>query len=235
MARVHRGKLLLKLATLTFVLYLTCSVHGQGGGTIRPVTGTDEERCETLNTTIPASSICTSINYTSVHVPNLRGHETQLDAINELDDFISVIDSGCSGALRHFLCSYYLPLCYVDTFNGNQPVLVKPCRSVCEYVRESCEPVIVGGGGIWPPHFNCSNEESFGEPPTCFAFEDIGTQQPASTDEGPFTTEEISTEEVEETNGVGFTPDSGAIPNGAPLSFVTMVICILGVLAHTHL
>lgn len=224
------------------LLYLTCSVSGQS--TIRPVEDDDTERCEILNTTLLNADLCAGINYTSVHLPNLRGQNTQAYALAELEDFTPVIN--CSVAFRTFLCSFYLPLCFPDPINNNAPVLLKPCRSVCEYVRPPCEeairieavrfPIFANMSSFWPSQFNCSDESLFGEPPTCFAFQDIGTLPPTTT-RGIETTTASQAPETTTTRSTvsASTPTSGDIPNGAPSCLVTMVMCILGVLIRFHI
>lgn len=88
--------------------------------------------------------------------PNVREHSTQAEAMNELDDFLPLILSQCSNAIVHFLCSVYMPHCSSTSMSG-EIIVVSPCRSVCEYVRLGCEPLLTQNGFPWPNHLMCDN------------------------------------------------------------------------------
>ena len=167
----------------------------EGQGTIRPVNGDDPGVCEPL-----ASVVCTQTNvgYSSTFVPNPRGHESQMEADGEIIDFVRLIETRCSSALYHFLCSYYFPFCFnVD----NHATRLKICRSFCEFVRPACEPTINAFGYPWPIFLNCSLSDFTDEQP-CFGPADPSnlaiptiqlTVTPVRGLELPLTSSEMST------------------------------------------
>ena len=95
---------------------------------------------------------CSRVGYTTASFPNYRDHDTQTAASSELENFRALARSVCSNAVVHFLCSVYAPFCDPERPEFRVP----PCRELCEYVREGCEPPVVQFGLRWPPHLECS-------------------------------------------------------------------------------
>ena len=153
-------------STLLLVLELSC---GQGG--VRPVQPDYNGRCEKLTI-----KFCTNIRIeNTVYLPNSRGHDTQEDAFKELNDYLPyVINSSCSNGLYDFLCSYYFPICYDDPLSS-KPTKLKPCRSLCEYVRPPCEAALITNNFTWPVFLNCSLEDFASDNSTCFGPPDPST------------------------------------------------------------
>ena len=105
---------------------------------------------------IQSMPICEEMPWDYALFPNLRDHESQEEANSELEQFRSLIELNCSGAIVHFLCSIYAPFCSTDI---NPPKVIRPCRSLCQYVRDGCEqPFLERAGGLpWPEHLICEN------------------------------------------------------------------------------
>ena len=99
--------------------------------------------------------MCINIDWQNTSFPNLRDHDTQAEANNELTGFYPLVLSKCSNALVHFLCSVYTPACFQYP-DGTYHIL-KPCRNICTYVRQSCEPLMRGYGYSWPTPLECTN------------------------------------------------------------------------------
>ena len=111
------------------------------------------EECEPI-TDMP---ICKDMPWNYTAFPNIRGHTSQTEANQELEQFRQLIEVNCSGAIVIFLCSIYAPFC-----TDNHPLRVlRPCRRLCQHVRNGCEPVFNerAGGLPWPDHLNCDNYE----------------------------------------------------------------------------
>ena len=106
-----------------------------------------EHKCE--KTSIP---LCNEIGYNLTYMPNRFGHKTQFDAGLIIHQFWPLVLINCSPRLKHFVCSLYAPIC--DPLYHKEIV---PCRSFCEEVRDSCEPVMKQNGFPWPNHLECSN------------------------------------------------------------------------------
>ena len=156
---------------------------------VRPPVNGDERTCEVINV-----NLCRGLGLNG-SLPNPRGHTTQDAAGAELNDFQILVNTSCSTVLLHFLCSFYLPTCTI--FNG-MIFTLRPCRSLCESVRSSCESEYDNFPNLnWPTFFNCSTDnfgddpENFGDPP-CFG-PDVPTTLPPSTSPPTTTTTAVST------------------------------------------
>ena len=93
-------------------------------------------KCQPLDA--DAVPYCANVGYDMVALPNSKGHNTQQEAFEELQNFWPLISTGCSGAAVHFLCSVYLPPCLEDSEE-----VVKPCRELCDEFQGSCEAELV--------------------------------------------------------------------------------------------
>lgn len=112
--------------------------------------------------------LCDGVGYTSIYLPNFRGHTTQEEAAAELDDFMQLIDSGCSPAIRQFLCSYYLPFCFNSPLN-QETLRLRPCRSLCEEASANCSRLLEQNSNYtWPTFFDCSLDSFPCGRATCF-------------------------------------------------------------------
>ena len=132
-----------------FVLYLDKPT--QQIITIESVT--EMETCEPITNDIPT---CVNVGWTNTSYPNLRSHQNQSEAHDELKDFDPLIQMKCSNKIVHFLCAIYAPLCAYPQSSADA-IVVKPCRSLCEYVRSDCEPVLNKNGYGWPPDLRCDD------------------------------------------------------------------------------
>ncbi|XP_074618009.1 secreted frizzled-related protein 3-like [Acropora palmata] len=132
-------------------------VAGQTG----PVdSDSSQQRCEEIQI-----DLCKSLPFNRTRFPNDFGHTNQ-SAVNEtmwkmarrLNAFI------CSEDLVFFVCTMYLPIC-IET--QNMPKIIKPCRSVCEKVKEDCLKVLEPSGGTSPfvvfPELPCHNLEYYNQ------------------------------------------------------------------------
>jgi hypothetical protein len=105
-------------------------------------------RCEPI--TVP---LCVGIKYNLTRMPNLVGHLTQSDAAQQLNEFIPLVQIGCSRLLKFFLCSLYAPMC---TEQVDEALVIPACRSMCLEVRSKCEPVLTRFNFRWPDVLDCS-------------------------------------------------------------------------------
>ena len=150
-----RSTLLQVLSGALQILSYTVAQDDQGQNSSTPVTlpTIGPEKCQ-LVTHIP---ICEDMPWNYTIFPNFRGHSSQTEANQELEQLRQLIEVNCSGAIRIFLCSIYVPFCTDD-----HPLRVlPPCKRLCQHVRDGCEPVFNqrAGGLPWPDHLNCDNYE----------------------------------------------------------------------------
>ena len=143
--------LLLDLCALVVLV----SVRYSAGLTISVTTiasQTPLPTCEPITNDIPT---CINVGWTNTSFPNLRSHTTQAEAYEELEDFNPLIQVQCSNKIVHFLCAVYAPICLNFGGGAEHDVVLEPCRSLCEYVRNDCEPQLNAVGCTWPNNLNC--------------------------------------------------------------------------------
>lgn len=105
-------------------------------------------------------SFCKGVGYSNASFPNFRMQTKQSDANSELMQFILLVNSGCSNALVHYLCSVYAPFCEASYRK------IPPCSNLCTYVRDSCAPKLQAYGISWPPQLGCEQWPAYGA--VCF-------------------------------------------------------------------
>nr|XP_025040197.1 secreted frizzled-related protein 2-like isoform X2 [Pelodiscus sinensis] len=86
-------------------------------------------------------SMCHSIGYSEMRLPNLMGHTNMGDVILKSTKWQHIVQTGCHPHARTFLCSLFAPVC-LDT-------------SMCVAVRDSCAPVLLCHGQSWPDSLDC--------------------------------------------------------------------------------
>ncbi|KAM3872521.1 secreted frizzled-related protein 5 [Diretmus argenteus] len=118
------------------------SMLSMGGG------GHWEPRSSSRCVPIPTGmALCQSIGYDTMRMPNLLGHESPSEAVQQSASWLPLLARECHPDARIFLCSLFAPIC-LDRF-------VSPCRSLCESVRDSCAPIMGCYGYPWPEILNC--------------------------------------------------------------------------------
>ncbi|KAK7155967.1 hypothetical protein R3I94_006133 [Phoxinus phoxinus] len=123
---------------------------GDEGLTVHPVSDSGAVRsvCKPVPNTM---GLCSGIGYGEMRLPNLLGHDTAREAQQQSASWIPLLGKHCHRDTRRFLCSLFAPVCLPEV-----PVPVRPCRSLCEAVRDACLPVMSAFGFPWPEMFNCS-------------------------------------------------------------------------------
>lgn len=100
---------------------------------------------------IPANLLlCHDIEYTEMRLPNLLGHETMNEVLQQAGSWIPLVQKQCNPDTRKFLCSLFAPVCLDDL---DEPI--QPCRSLCESVKQGCAPVMAAFGFPWPDMLDC--------------------------------------------------------------------------------
>jgi len=109
-----------------------------GGGRLQ------QSKCED----IPANmSLCKNIGYTKMRFPNLLGHDTMTEMLQQARPWVPLLGIGCHENTKLFLCSLFSPVC-VD-----RPIY--PCRTFCEAVKAGCESRMLTYGYPWPEMLRC--------------------------------------------------------------------------------
>nr|XP_016849571.1 PREDICTED: secreted frizzled-related protein 2 isoform X2 [Anolis carolinensis] len=100
---------------------------------------------------IPASLLlCRGIEYPNMRLPNLLGHETLQEVLEQAGAWIPLVQKQCHRDTRKFLCSLFAPVC-IDDLDET----IQPCHSLCQQVKESCAPVMSAFGFPWPDMLDC--------------------------------------------------------------------------------
>uniref|UniRef100_A0A8D0A3S9 FZ domain-containing protein n=1 Tax=Sander lucioperca TaxID=283035 RepID=A0A8D0A3S9_SANLU len=92
-------------------------------------------------------ALCQNIGYDNMRMPNLLGHESPAEAVQQSASWLPLLARECHPDARIFLCSLFAPIC-LDRF-------ISPCRSLCESVRDSCAPIMSCYGYPWPEILRC--------------------------------------------------------------------------------
>lgn len=101
---------------------------------------------------VPSSmSLCHGVGYSEMRLPNLLGHDTMKEALQQAASWVPLLTKQCHRETKKFLCSLFAPVCISQM---EEPIF--PCRSLCEAVRDSCLPVMAAFGFPWPEMLNCS-------------------------------------------------------------------------------
>ena len=137
--------------------------------------GWQEAHCQTVPPVTEAPicrphilSQCRNLSYNTT-LPNLRGQTTPRVIEEEFLQFEILFRYNCSNALLVFLCAVYAPLCGSISPNST-PVVLKPCRNICNHVYDGCIGVFNEFQYQWPEILTCENfpqrgvEVCFGPP-----------------------------------------------------------------------
>lgn len=101
---------------------------------------------------IPSSLLlCRGIEYQNMRLPNLLGHESLQEVLEQASTWIPLVQKQCHSDTRKFLCSLFAPVCIDDLDE-----IIQPCRSLCEKVKDSCAPVMSAFGFPWPDMLDCT-------------------------------------------------------------------------------
>ncbi|KAK7095210.1 hypothetical protein V1264_006651 [Littorina saxatilis] len=99
--------------------------------------------------------MCQHMPYTLGSLPN-PFLQNDLDEIGvEIQQYTSMVESGCSTRLSFLLCGAFMPFC-IHGPSQDQPYVV-PCREVCQQVQHDCRRQFhdAWGGLPWPSKLHC--------------------------------------------------------------------------------
>nr|CAB3266011.1 sFRP2 secreted frizzled-related protein precursor [Phallusia mammillata] len=96
--------------------------------------------------------LCYGMEYNRMRFPNLLGHETMQEVLQQASDWPPLVAARCHPETRKFLCTLFAPVCMKDYQKA-----IPPCRSLCTAVRDSCNEKMRNFGYSWPPMLNCSS------------------------------------------------------------------------------
>ncbi|XP_071809740.1 immunoglobulin superfamily member 10-like isoform X1 [Asterias amurensis] len=142
-----------RVCCLIFLLLLSCLLLAEAGKRDRgervrirkkPKGG----QCERIKENLCIGS---GLPYNRTRLPNVFGHNKQKLVGRALQEYRSVVESGCSPYIRAFLCASFLPEC--PRRKRQDPL--QPCRSLCENARRDCEQTLNAHGLPWPDELGC--------------------------------------------------------------------------------
>ncbi|XP_052798769.1 secreted frizzled-related protein 1-like isoform X6 [Mya arenaria] len=91
--------------------------------------------------------LCHDIGYKTMRLPNLLGHESVQEAVDQARVWVMLLNLHCHPDTKLFLCSLYSPVCLEPS--------VYPCRSLCEGVQNGCEGRMNNYNYPWPEILRC--------------------------------------------------------------------------------
>ncbi|XP_022542838.1 secreted frizzled-related protein 5 [Astyanax mexicanus] len=98
---------------------------------------------------IPSNmALCQGLGYNTMRMPNLLGHESPAEAVQQSASWLPLLARECHPHARIFLCSLFAPVCLER--------IISPCRSLCESVQDSCAPIMNCYGYPWPRILHCN-------------------------------------------------------------------------------
>ncbi|XP_071216185.1 secreted frizzled-related protein 2-like [Salvelinus alpinus] len=109
-------------------------------------TSTVRSVCKPIPSTL---SLCHGVGYREMRLPNLLGHDSLKEAQQQSAAWLPLVSKLCHRDTKKFLCSLFAPVCLPEG-------AVRPCRGLCEAVRDDCLPVMSAFGFPWPNMFNCT-------------------------------------------------------------------------------
>ncbi|XP_069779237.1 secreted frizzled-related protein 2 [Narcine bancroftii] len=96
-------------------------------------------------------ALCHGIEYSEMRLPNLLGHETTEEVLQQAGSWVPLVQKRCHPDTKKFLCSLFAPVCIDELAEP-----IQPCRSLCEQVKRSCAPVMSAFGFPWPDMLKCN-------------------------------------------------------------------------------
>lgn len=103
-------------------------------------------------------TMCKNSGWSHMWLPNHLKHTRKDEIELEINHWKKLVDYRCHAHLELFLCSMYAPVCpKAATEEDRERVKIFPCRSLCQSVRNKCEPIMNKYKFQWPDNiFNCS-------------------------------------------------------------------------------
>nr|NP_001072004.1 secreted frizzled-related protein precursor [Ciona intestinalis]XP_026695489.1 secreted frizzled-related protein isoform X1 [Ciona intestinalis]BAE06683.1 secreted frizzled-related protein [Ciona intestinalis] len=95
--------------------------------------------------------LCYGMEYPRMRLPNLLGHATMTEVLQQSRFWPPLVSKGCNPETRKFLCSLFAPVCMKGIDRS-----IPPCRGLCEAVRDNCSRTMRNFGYPWPEILNCT-------------------------------------------------------------------------------
>ncbi|XP_029457559.1 secreted frizzled-related protein 2-like [Rhinatrema bivittatum] len=137
----------LLLLLLRWVLLSQAALSSSSSSLLTPL-GSRRSSCKAIPSGL---ALCHGVGYGSMRLPNLLGHDTMREALQQAGSWLPLLAKRCHRDTKKFLCSLFAPVCLPELEEA-----VYPCRSLCRGVRDGCAPVMAAFGFPWPAMFNCS-------------------------------------------------------------------------------
>ncbi|CAH8845467.1 unnamed protein product [Trichobilharzia szidati] len=99
----------------------------------------------------PNMTLCKSVGYSRMVLPNFLQHESLREAIQQANVWIALVNTDCHPDIQRFLCSLYAPVC----LKSHQEAKIPPCWELCDQVRNACLPRMKLFGFDWPDIVRC--------------------------------------------------------------------------------
>uniref|UniRef100_UPI00398EB2DB secreted frizzled-related protein 2-like n=1 Tax=Pristiophorus japonicus TaxID=55135 RepID=UPI00398EB2DB len=151
---MKKGSMPSSVRTLAYLLLPICSVltlrpgEAEGTGFALGFSAFGRTDCKSIPHTM---ALCHGVGYSEMRLPNLLGHETMKEVLQQASSWVPLLNKQCHADTRKFLCSLFAPVCLSELQES-----IQPCRSLCQEVRDSCAPVMSAFGFPWPDMLDCN-------------------------------------------------------------------------------
>ncbi|XP_017354276.1 secreted frizzled-related protein 2 [Cebus imitator] len=122
--------------------------------------------------------LCHGIEYQNMRLPNLLGHETMKEVLEQAGAWIPLVMKQCHPDTKKFLCSLFAPVCLDDLDET-----IQPCHSLCVQVKDRCAPVMSAFGFPWPDMLDCGRFPQDND--LCIPLASSDHVLPTTTEEAP--------------------------------------------------
>nr|AVK72340.1 secreted frizzled related protein 1/5 [Meara stichopi] len=127
-------------------------------------------------------TLCQGMDYNQMRMPNAFNHDTIVEAFQQANAWLPLVESNCHNDTQMFLCSLFAPVCLPEVMDRDgDMMIVYPCQSFCKSVHSSsCINLMKANNVNWPASMECSQYPT--DTPMCIRPPSDGDTTKSNTD-----------------------------------------------------